>query len=67
MTVRGVLLKKFLNCRVGDNLKIIGKEFGISVKKLCSYNEIPKDYPLDPGMVIYLEKKNKKAGALPVR
>ena len=51
----------YIEVRVGDNLKNIGKEFGISVKKLCSYNEIPKDYPLDPGMVIYLEKKNKKA------
>ena len=35
----------YIEVRVGDNLKNIGKEFGISVKKLCSYNEIPKDYP----------------------
>lgn len=51
----------YVEARPGDNLKNIGKEFGLSVKKLCSYNEIPKDYPLDQGMVIYLEKKNKKA------
>ncbi|WP_455498155.1 glucosaminidase domain-containing protein [Coprobacter sp.] len=51
----------YVEVRPGDNLENIGREFGISVKKLSSYNEIPKDYPLDEGMVIYLEKKNKKA------
>lgn len=51
----------YVEARPGDKLENIGKEFGLSVKKLCNYNEIPKDYPLDQGMVIYLEKKNKKA------
>ena len=42
-------------------LESIAKEFGFSVKKLAKYNEVPKDYPLEAGDIVYLEKKKKKA------
>ncbi|MEG1643736.1 MAG: glucosaminidase domain-containing protein [Bacteroidales bacterium] len=51
----------YIEVHEGDDLKSIGKEFGIKVKKLASYNEIPKDFPLYDGMIIYLQKKNKYA------
>lgn len=30
-------------------------------EKLAKYNEVPKDYPLEAGDIVYLEKKKKKA------
>ena len=36
-------------------------KFGFSAKKLAGYNEIPRDYPLEAGDIVYLEKKKKKA------
>ena len=43
-----------------EQIESEGARFWQKGEKLYE-NEIPKDYPLDPGMVIYLEKKNKKA------
>lgn len=51
----------YIEIKKGDNLKDISKELGLSVKKLCKYNEIPSDFPLVEGNILYLEKKRKKA------
>ena len=51
----------YVEARDGDSLESIAKEFGFSVKKLAKYNEVPKDYPLEAGDIVYLEKKKKKA------
>jgi LysM repeat protein len=45
----------------GDDLKTIGKEFGISRRKLRKYNELTKDYQLKNGDIVYLCSKNSKA------
>ncbi len=47
--------------RPGDLLSYIAAEFGFKTVGLADYNEIPVNYQLTEGDIIYLEKKNKKA------
>lgn len=47
--------------RRGDTFRLIGEEIGISYKKIASYNERYKDSPIEPGEIIWLKKKQKKA------
>lgn len=51
----------YLNARTGDTFKSIGKEVGISYKKIARYNERDKNDVLENGEIIYLKKKQKKA------
>lgn len=51
----------YLIARQGDTFKSIGKEVGISYRKLAKYNERDKDDRLEPGDIIYLKKKRTKA------
>lgn len=45
----------------GDTYKAIAVEFGFSPKDLCKYNEVPEDFPLKSGDLVYFEKKKSKA------
>ena len=47
--------------REGDTFKSIGKEVGISWRKLARYNERDKHAVLHKGDIIYLKKKRSKA------
>lgn len=49
-----------IRAREGDTFKLLGKEFGISWKKLVKYNELHEGYTLQEGDLIYLHKKNKR-------
>ena len=51
----------YLYAREGDTFKGIGKEVGISWKKLAKYNERDKNDILRKGDIIYLKKKRKRA------
>ena len=51
----------YVVARAGDTLKQISEETGVSVRNLRKYNELPKDYVLQQGDVLYLERKRKKA------
>ena len=51
----------YIEARNGDTFESIAQEFGFSAKKLAGYNEVPRDYPLENGDIVYLEKKKKKA------
>jgi hypothetical protein len=51
----------FLYARRGDTFRSIGKEIGVSYKKIAKYNERSKNDPLQEGEVIWLKKKQKKA------
>ncbi len=51
----------YLQARQGDTFKSIGKEVGISWRKLARYNERDKHDQLNKGDIIYLKKKRKKA------
>ena len=51
----------YIVVRPGDTWKSISKEFDVSRKKLRKYNDLYKGYFLQPGDILYLEKKNRKA------
>ena len=53
----------FLQARKGDTFKSIGKEIGISGKKIAKYNERDYNSPLVENEMIWLKKKQKKAEA----
>lgn len=44
-----------------DDFDEIAKSLGFRVKDLKKYNEVPEDFPLQKGDIVYLEKKRKKA------
>lgn len=52
----------YIKVRAGDTWKSLSKEFDISRKKLRKYNDLYKGYELQEGDIVYLEKKNRKAG-----
>ena len=52
----------YIVVRAGDSWKSISKELDISLKKLRKYNDLYKGYALQVGDILYLEKKNRKAG-----
>lgn len=45
----------------GDSYERIAAETGFKVKDLIKYNEVPEDFPVREGDIIYLEKKKKQA------
>lgn len=47
--------------RRGDTYKNIGKEMGVSERKLRKYNEVDRHYTLQEGDYVFFEKKQKKA------
>ena len=51
----------YVKVREGDTFRSIADEVGISYKKLAQYNERDKNDRLEPGEIIYLKKKQKKA------
>ena len=51
----------YLYAREGDTFKALGKEVGISWRKLARYNERDKHTLLRKGDIIYLKKKRSKA------
>jgi len=51
----------YVVARDGDTFQFLGKEFGISWRKLVKYNDLHKDYTLEVGDIIYLKGKRKKA------
>ena len=51
----------YLKARQGDTFETIGREVGISYKKIAKYNERDKNDRLVTGEIIYLKKKQKKA------
>lgn len=50
----------YVIARDNDTFDLIARELDFSARKLRSYNEVPRDYPLSKGDVVYLKKKNKK-------
>ena len=51
----------YIIARPGDTWKSIGKEIGISWRKIAKYNERDKHDKITPGEIIYLKKKRTKA------
>lgn len=53
----------YVIAKEGDTYKSIGKEMGVSERRLRSYNEVDKHAVLRSGDIVYMEKKQKKAEA----
>ncbi|MCR4603896.1 MAG: glucosaminidase domain-containing protein [Prevotella sp.] len=51
----------YLYARQGDTFKTLAEEIGISYRKLARYNERDKRDRLEPGEIVWLKKKQKKA------
>ena len=51
----------YIIARQGDTFKSLAQEIGISYKKLAKYNERDTRDELEPGEIIWLKKKQKKA------
>ncbi len=51
----------YIIAKRGDTYDAIAKEFDFKVKDLYKYNEVPEDFPLSEGDLVYFEKKKKKA------
>lgn len=51
----------YVIARGGDTFASIGREMGVSERKLRKYNEVDKHYRLQAGDIVYLEKKRSKA------
>lgn len=45
----------------GDTYEAIATEFKFKVKDICKYNEVPENFPLKDGDIVYLQKKKSKA------
>lgn len=44
-----------------DSFDRIAKDLKFKIKDLIKYNEVPEDFPINKGDIIYLEKKKKQA------
>lgn len=51
----------YIYAKTDDSLEDIAHDMGFKPKELQKYNEIPLDFPLQKGDVIYLQMKKKKA------
>ena len=51
----------YVHARPGDTFKTIADELDFRERNLAKYNEVPADFPLDEGDVVYLQKKKTKA------
>lgn len=45
----------------GDSFESIAREFGFKAKDLQKFNEVPEDFPLSDGDIVYFQKKKPRA------
>jgi hypothetical protein len=51
----------YVEAEANDSFDKIAYDMGFKTKKLLKYNEVPKDFPLKKGDIVYLEMKKHKA------
>lgn len=51
----------YVYAKENDSFDQIARSLGFKVKDLKKFNEVPEDFPLQEGDIVYLEKKKKKA------
>ncbi len=51
----------YVVARENDSFAKIADDLGFKEKHLLKYNEVPEDFPLQKGDIVYLEKKKSKA------
>lgn len=52
---------KYVRANAGDDLSQIAKEFNVSTRRLRNWNDMPKDYQLHEGEIVYLQSKRSRA------
>jgi hypothetical protein len=51
----------YVTAGAGDTFASLSRSLDISKRKLRIYNELPRRYKIQPGAIIYLEKKRRRA------
>lgn len=51
----------YVYAKNNDSFEQIARNLGFKASQLKKFNEVPEDFPLQEGDIIYLEKKKKKA------
>ncbi len=51
----------YVYAKDGDSFEQIAANVGFSAKELKKYNEVPENFPLQKGDIVYLQKKKKRA------
>lgn len=51
----------YVYAKDNDSFEQIAASLGFSHRQLKKFNEVPEDFPLEKGDIVYLEKKKKKA------
>lgn len=51
----------YVYAKANDSFDQIAKSLGFKAKHLKEYNEVPEDFPLQEGDIVYLEEKKEKA------
>ncbi len=51
----------YVYARSNDSFNQIAHDLQFKMKDLIKYNEVPEDFPLQQGDIVYLQKKKKKA------
>ena len=51
----------YVYAKENDSFEQIARSLDFKVKQLKKFNEVPEDFPLQKGDIIYLQKKKKKA------
>ncbi len=51
----------YVYARANDSFDQISHDLHFKVKELIKYNEVPEDFPLQKGDIVYLQKKKRKA------
>ena len=51
----------YVYAKENDSFEDISENTGFSVKELKKFNEVPEDFPLQKGDIVYLQKKKKRA------
>ena len=51
----------YVYAKDNDSFDQIARSMGFKAKQLMKFNEVPENFPLQAGDIVYLEKKKKKA------
>lgn len=51
----------YVYAKENDSFEHIARNLGFKARSLRKYNEVPENFPLQKGDIVYLEKKKKKA------
>lgn len=51
----------YIIASAGDSFELLAEETGVSARDIRKFNELPRDYVIQQGDVLYLERKRKKA------